>query len=169
MKIAERERKATQFMETEFAEMLRIMLGPKYALKKKSKKTHAKKVKTAKKATAVKTKRAPKTSAPMMRPAAPPPALTREETQRAAALARKGSQTHKWQYMGDNNKWADYHPDASKVVEKAYSEWLVHPYVDVRAVHSGDWDYMVDFNTMQQQNIKHPSHKMRKIQRVPVA
>lgn len=100
-------------------------------------------------------------------PASPvAPALTRKESQSADKLYRRGTQTHKWQYVNDRGAWADYDKKASDEVELAYASWLVNPHVDVRSVLSGDWEYMVDFNQMQQQNTKHNAHKIRKIRRV---
>jgi hypothetical protein len=92
--------------------------------------------------------------------------LTRQQSLTAAKLSRQGTQTHKWQFKTDAGQWADYRPDASKEVEKAYGLWRVNPHVDVRSVYSGDWHYMIDFNLNQQQNIQHPSHKIREIRRV---
>ena len=94
--------------------------------------------------------------------------LTRQQSATAQKLADKGSLTHKWQYMEDNGKWFDYAPAASVEVERMYANWMVNPHVDVRCVKSGTWEYMVDFNAMQQQNIKHENHRIRKVQRVPV-
>lgn len=95
--------------------------------------------------------------------------LTRQQSATAAKLAEKGSLTHKWQYLDDNGRWSDYAPAASVEVEKMYANWMVNPHIDVRCVKSGDWEYMVDFNAMQQQNIKHQNHRIRKVNRVPVA
>lgn len=92
--------------------------------------------------------------------------MTRQESATANKLAEKGVTTHKWQYLADNGKFLDYSPGASVEVEKAFATWQVNPHVDVRAVKSGQWEYMVDFNLMQQQNIKHDAHKIRKVQRV---
>jgi hypothetical protein len=94
--------------------------------------------------------------------------LSRQQTAAADLLARTGSSTHKWQYMTDAGRWADYDPDASRAVEVAYASWLLDPHIDVRCVKSGDWEYMVDFNLMEQQNVKHHAHKRRKIQRIPI-
>ena len=94
--------------------------------------------------------------------------LSASESTAADVLFRRGSQTHKWQFQKDDHSWGDYDADASRAVELAHSSWLINPHIDVRCVKSGDWEYMVDFNMMQQQNVKHPSHKQRKIQRVPV-
>jgi hypothetical protein len=52
-------------------------------------------------------------------------------------------------------------------VEVNYQDYLKNPgHSDVRAVHSGQWNYMVDFRQMQQQNIQHENHTRRKIRRV---
>lgn len=92
--------------------------------------------------------------------------LSRQQSAKAEKLFRAGCLSHKWQYKNDSGKWADYDKNASAEVERAYASWLVNPHIDVRSVHSGDWDYMVDFNLMTQQNIRHQAHKIRSIQRV---
>ena len=94
--------------------------------------------------------------------------MTRQQSKTADELARAGAESHKWQFLSDASKWCDYAPAASVLVEKAYASWVVDPHVDVRAVKSGDWEYMVDFNLMQQQNVQHPAHKIRKVKRVAV-
>jgi WWE domain len=37
---------------------------------------------------------------------------------------------------------------------------------DVRAVKSGQWEYMVDFAAMKQTNLQHQAHTVRDIRRV---
>jgi hypothetical protein len=93
--------------------------------------------------------------------------LSRQQSAKAEKLFRAGCLSHKWQYKNDSGKWADYDKGASEEVERAYASWLVNPHIDVRSVHSGDWDYMVDFNLLTQQNIRHQAHKVRSIQRIP--
>jgi len=39
---------------------------------------------------------------------------------------------------------------------------------DVRAVKSGQWEYMVDFMAMKQTNIQHENHTIRNIRRVKI-
>ena len=39
----------------------------------------------------------------------------------------------------------------------------------MRAVKSGEWEYMVDFMAMKQTNLLHSNHTIRNIRRVPVA
>eukprot|EP01097_Dermamoeba_algensis_P001749 TRINITY_DN165_c0_g2_i1.p1 TRINITY_DN165_c0_g2~~TRINITY_DN165_c0_g2_i1.p1 ORF type:complete len:249 (-),score=64.67 TRINITY_DN165_c0_g2_i1:146-892(-) len=70
----------------------------------------------------------------------------------------------KWQY--EDRGWHDYAPDASKVVEETYQEWLKAKWTDVRAVRSGTWSYQVDFNNMKQTNIEHTNHTTRRIRRL---
>jgi hypothetical protein len=96
------------------------------------------------------------------------PALSRELSRKASQLARDGVKTHKWQFVTDIGEWADYEKKASIEVEKVYAEWCVDPHIDVRSVRSGDWAYQVDFNLMQQTNIQHHAHKVRKIRRVAI-
>uniref|UniRef100_A0A7S4CWP4 WWE domain-containing protein n=1 Tax=Eutreptiella gymnastica TaxID=73025 RepID=A0A7S4CWP4_9EUGL len=83
---------------------------------------------------------------------------------------------YRWQYYDDkrptkltgpnNVGWHDYDVSGSDTVEEAYHSWVSDPYVDVRAVYSGHWHYMVDFNQMQQTNIDHSAHTVRSIRRV---
>lgn len=68
-----------------------------------------------------------------------------------------------WQYK--DGEWKNYDKAASDVVEVAYQEWKKNPYTDVRAIKSGEWQYMVDFNTMMQENIQHENHTRREIRR----
>jgi chemotaxis protein histidine kinase CheA len=198
MLIAPRERRATESFEVEFCDYLKGYVPASQRLKKAKKaKKGAKKAAAAAKATATpkgaKKGGAKKTAAPaattsvlvkvpsktgkslmelservaMARQAAA--GLTRQQSATARKLADKGSLTHKWQYKDDGSKWSDYAPLASVEVEKMYANWLVNPHVDVRCVKSGDWEYMVDFNAMQQQNIKHQNHRVRQVQRIPVS
>eukprot|EP00669_Euglena_mutabilis_P010019 TRINITY_DN480_c0_g1_i4.p2 TRINITY_DN480_c0_g1~~TRINITY_DN480_c0_g1_i4.p2 ORF type:complete len:400 (+),score=114.49 TRINITY_DN480_c0_g1_i4:48-1202(+) len=83
---------------------------------------------------------------------------------------------YKWQYFDDKRAsrgkdvgWHDYDLSGSDVVEEAYQSWVTDPYIDVRAVHSGDWNYMVDFNQMQQTNVDHAAHTVRALRRVRVS
>jgi WWE domain/linker histone H1 and H5 family len=72
-----------------------------------------------------------------------------------------------WQYY--DNGWMNYHPDASTIVEAVYQDYLRNPgCTDVRSVTSGDWNYLVDFKLMQQQNIQHENHTIRKIRRAQI-
>lgn len=146
MKLEPRERKPFVAFEVEALQF--ILPKVKSQNVKKSKTTPAKKIQAPKPAPAV--------------------VLTRQESAKAERLFRQGTRTHKWQYKNDSGKWADYDKAASDAVEAAYASWLVNPHIDVRSVHSGDWDYNVDFNLLTQQNIRHQAHKVRQIQRVPV-
>jgi hypothetical protein len=94
--------------------------------------------------------------------------LSRKQSIEADRRFREGLTTHKWQYKADSGKFLDYVSSASTEVEKAYASWTVNPHIDVRAVKSGDWEYHVDFNLMEQTNVRHPNHKKRTIQRVPL-
>ena len=180
MIIPPRERRAAESYEVEFCDQFKVYVPkPKKAAPKKKKATKApaaaKKAGTAKKVAAPKKQTSGGSLAALSftaRVAAARSAatgLTRQQSATAAKLADKGSMTHKWQFKDDGGRWSDYAPAASVEVEKMYANWLVNPHVDVRCVKSGTWEYMVDFNLMQQQNIKHENHKIRKVQRVPVA
>eukprot|EP01084_Bolivina_argentea_P089382 161289_1 len=91
--------------------------------------------------------------------------LTRTQSGKVEELARAGALTHKWQYQNDAGNFQDYDVEASGAVEMAYASWVIDSHIDVRSVASGDWEYMVDFNLVQQQNVKHSAHKVRKIRR----
>ena len=155
MKLPEREHRMTKVYEMDDMSCFHRVFA------KKEKVVHKKKV-AAKKAAAPKTK---KTATKL--PVVPEVTLTRAESKKCDTLARTGSMSHKWQFVSDSGKWADYDRNASDLVEKAYSSWRINPEIDVRAVSSGDWAYQVDFNKMSQTNVRHNAHKTRKIQRVP--
>eukprot|EP00669_Euglena_mutabilis_P010017 TRINITY_DN480_c0_g1_i1.p1 TRINITY_DN480_c0_g1~~TRINITY_DN480_c0_g1_i1.p1 ORF type:complete len:410 (+),score=103.77 TRINITY_DN480_c0_g1_i1:48-1232(+) len=83
---------------------------------------------------------------------------------------------YKWQYFDDKRAsrgkdvgWHDYDLSGSDVVEEAYQSWVTDPYIDVRAVHSGKFNYTVDFNQMQQTNVDHAAHTVRALRRVRVS
>jgi len=72
-----------------------------------------------------------------------------------------------WQYY--DNGFHNYDPEASAIVEGVYQEYKTSPYTtDVRSVKSGQWNYLVDFREMTQQNVQHESHTKRKIRRVQI-
>lgn len=73
---------------------------------------------------------------------------------------------HVWQYEDGN--WRNYDLNASDEVEKVYQGYLANRGdTDVRAVKSGQWEYMVDFAAMKQTNLQHPNHTIRNVRRVP--
>jgi len=73
---------------------------------------------------------------------------------------------HFWQY--EDGTWKDYDVEASDTVEEVYLNYLTNRGDnDVRAVHSGQWEYQVDFMAFKQTNIQHPNHTVRNIRRVP--
>jgi len=75
---------------------------------------------------------------------------------------------HVWQYK--EGTWKTYAAEASNVVEQVYQNYLSNRGdTDVRAVKSGQWEYMVDFMAMKQTNIQHENHTVRDIRRIPVA
>jgi hypothetical protein len=81
-----------------------------------------------------------------------------------------------WQYYDDKNfnarvkradGWYDYDPEASDIVEDEWQRYIVNRGMnDVRAVKSGEWQYMVDFVNWKQTNIIHQNHKQRSIRRL---
>ena len=175
MKLPDRVRKTVEPFENEFLSLLAPMLAPRDRPAAHgraggaSQATSSKKPKSATKAAAAAPKKVakkPSSAASFVIPAPPP--LTRKESLQADQLFRRGSQTHKWQFVDDKGHWSDYDGDASREVERAYSNWIMNPHIDVRSVKSGTWEYMVDFNLMTQQNIKHAAHKLRQIRRVPL-
>jgi len=75
--------------------------------------------------------------------------------------------SHFWQYE-ESKSWKNYDVAASDTVEEVYQNYLSNKGdTDVRAVHSGSWEYQVDFMAMRQTNIQHQSHTSRNIRRVP--
>jgi len=72
-----------------------------------------------------------------------------------------------WQY--DHNGWKNYEATASNVVEDVYQNYLSNRGdTDVRAVKSGQWEYLVDFMALKQTNIQHEAHTTRNIRRIKV-
>eukprot|EP01114_Cavostelium_apophysatum_P012302 TRINITY_DN2737_c0_g1_i2.p1 TRINITY_DN2737_c0_g1~~TRINITY_DN2737_c0_g1_i2.p1 ORF type:complete len:549 (+),score=67.80 TRINITY_DN2737_c0_g1_i2:108-1754(+) len=70
-----------------------------------------------------------------------------------------------WQYEDDG--WKNYEVNASNEVEDVYQFYLANRgYSDVRAVKSGQWEYMVDFMAMKQTNIQRDNHTIRNVRRV---
>jgi hypothetical protein len=66
-----------------------------------------------------------------------------------------------------DNGWKHYDQAASDAVELAYQDYMKSPQnYDVRAIKSGRWMYQVDFARMEQTNIEHESHTVRKLRRV---
>jgi len=81
----------------------------------------------------------------------------------------KFTQPYKWQFRENNGVFMDYDYVASDIVEQCYQEYLKNPnMMDVRAVHSGHWNYQVDFINLKQTNVTHPAHTVRDIRRVAV-
>lgn len=55
-------------------------------------------------------------------------------------------------------------------MEEVYQSYLKNRgNTDVRAVKSGEWEYLVDFVAMKQTNIQHENHTIRDIRRVAVS
>jgi len=76
---------------------------------------------------------------------------------------------HIWQY-DEKGTWKNYETEASNVVEEVYQKYLANRGdTDVRAVKSGQWEYMVDFMAMKQTNIQHENHTVRNIRRVKLS
>ena len=168
MKLPDRVRKAADILELSSSNWLWLLFNQKPKKRKSHKKSPGPIVKKTssrsnKKTTTSKPKKRGKvTVRPFPAVAPPAPVLSRKQSQ----VAEKLAMSHKWQYVADHGKWSDYTPAASKELERAYASWIVSPHIDVRSVKSGDWEYMVDFNLSQQTNVKHPNHKIRKIQRI---
>jgi len=81
------------------------------------------------------------------------------------AGTQSSKKTHVWQY--EDHGWHLYDGPASDIVEDAYQEYISNPgMMDVRAVHSGKWNYQVDFINNTQTNIDHTSHTQRNIKRI---
>jgi len=74
-----------------------------------------------------------------------------------------------WQFLENDSLYYNYEPEASDVVEEVYQSYVKSPgATDVRSVKSGQWNYMIDFREMTQQNIQHENHKKRKIRRIQI-
>jgi len=74
-----------------------------------------------------------------------------------------------WQFLENDNCYHNYDKEANDLVESVYQEYLGNPNrVDVNAVQSGQWKYMVDFRNLTQTNIQHENHTVRKIRRVQI-
>jgi len=81
-----------------------------------------------------------------------------------------------WQFYDPNNfnakikrsdGWYDYDEEASDVVEDEWQKYIVNRGMnDVRAVKSGEWEYMVDFINWKQTNIIHQNHRERPVRRI---
>jgi len=148
---------------------------------KKEKKSPAKKTEKTKKTK--ESKRTTKAKAGKESPVSSPAKSTRATkasttSARGTAKPKKGSTEAKasestgelvwvWQYY--DNGFHNYDPEASGVVEGVYQEYKTSPYTtDVRSVKSGQWNYLVDFREMTQQNVQHENHTKRKIRRVQI-
>jgi len=98
-------------------------------------------------------------------------ASTKSSPRKKGRIGKEGEEnlTWVWQFKENDNKYYNYDSGASDIVEGVYQEYLSNPQAtDVRAVKSGDWQYMVDFRLMTQQNIQHNNHTVRNIRRVQV-
>jgi len=82
------------------------------------------------------------------------------------SFSPKSKHAHIWQFA-EVGKWYNYDVEASDKVEDVYLGYLSNRGdTDVRAIKSGQWEYMVDFMAMKQTNIQHPNHTIRDIRRV---
>lgn len=79
----------------------------------------------------------------------------------------------RWQYWVDDGVdgkatgWYDYDQEGSSLAEQLYTEFLSNMWLTQRVVQSGVYTYLVDLQTMTQQNIIHPNGTVRRIRRVP--
>jgi len=92
-----------------------------------------------------------------------------ENSESGGSVTITGSKyDHVWQYH--DGSWKSYDVKASDTVEETYLKYLENRgETDVRAVHSGQWEYQVDFMAMKQTNIQHENHTTRNIRRMPNA
>jgi len=90
----------------------------------------------------------------------------------ASASSTSGNSTELvwvWQFLENDGLYYNYESGASNVVEEVYQSYVKSPgATDVRSVKSGQWNYMVDFRAMTQQNVQHEAHTTRKIRRIQV-
>ena len=70
-----------------------------------------------------------------------------------------------WQFY--DKYWQDYDKSGNQTMEQFYQQYLKNENgTKTRAVHSGDWEYCVNFGSMKQINVQKPNHRKRKIRRV---
>lgn len=75
--------------------------------------------------------------------------------------------THKSISNPSPDGWYNYDLEASDIVEDAWQKYVINRGLnDVRSVHSGEWEYMVDFMNWNQTNIIHTAHTRRNIRRI---
>jgi len=79
---------------------------------------------------------------------------------------KKESIVEEWIWQYKDHGWKNYDETASQIVESIYTEWKKKPDLKVREVKSGSWHYEVDFNLLQQRNVAHSAHTVRKIRRI---
>jgi len=114
-----------------------------------TKKTTTKKAKPTTKKTKPAKKAAPKKDAPeKVKKVKKTKAVEGEEKGTIA----EGDGTVMWQYY--DNGWRNYDTGASAILEGVYQEYKINTTIDVRPVHSGSFDYSVDFTALQQRNTK---------------
>jgi len=123
-----------------------------------TKKTTTKKAKPTTKKTKPTKKAAPKKDAPeKVKKVKKTKAVEGEERGTIA----EGDGNAVWQYY--DNGWHSYDSGASAILEGVYQEYKINTTIDVRPVHSGSFDYSVDFTALQQRNTK--THTVRNIRR----
>jgi len=95
----------------------------------------------------------------------------KQPKKRSDVLPKEKSKfSHIWQFKENNNLWGNYDLKASDQLEEVYLAYLENREgTDIRTVKSGQWEYEVDFKTLQQTNIQHPSRTVRSIRRVPIS
>eukprot|EP01118_Nematostelium_gracile_P005437 TRINITY_DN1720_c0_g1_i1.p1 TRINITY_DN1720_c0_g1~~TRINITY_DN1720_c0_g1_i1.p1 ORF type:complete len:159 (-),score=46.53 TRINITY_DN1720_c0_g1_i1:527-1003(-) len=83
-------------------------------------------------------------------------------------LLRDMYSDHVWQYECERQGWTDFDSNASQQLEELYRRRLMHPeHSNERTkVHSGEWEYMIDFDRMIQTNTEHQEHRERNIRRI---
>jgi len=102
-------------------------------------------------------------------PSTPSGRSSRSKGAAADSSESSGELVWVWQFLENDGYYHNYDEEASNTVEEVYQMYLKSPgATDVRSVKSGQWNYMVDFREMTQQNIQHESHTKRKIRRIQV-
>lgn len=90
-----------------------------------------------------------------------------DSSQNSDTVKEKSKYDYIWQYRENNGTWGDYDLKPSDVLEEVYQAYLENREgTDVRTVKSGQWEYEVDFKSMQQTNMQHPSRTVRPIRRL---
>jgi ABC-type branched-subunit amino acid transport system substrate-binding protein len=107
----------------------------------------------------------------LARPAASPPKLPKKPRNvpipDGKTFPTPGAKLFVWEYEDDG--WHPIAPQSQVVVESAYLAYKSGSSPSSTKLFKGEtWTYDVDFDTMRQTNVNHPSHRQRKVRRTEV-